>query len=148
MIIHQSKQDFPMRCGMLGTLFWEKKWKRDVWFSPFMMDLTSITFYLQLKGMNGREISDNLVTTLLNDASAYSTMTLWLRQERLPRFSEPGHDLTDDPQVNEPDQALLSALTIQPFGSVHNIARLTCLSCSPVHSNLTRSLRFSVCHHP
>jgi hypothetical protein len=49
---------------MLNTLFWEKKWKRDVWFSPFMMDLRSIALYLQLKGMNGREIDDDLVTTL------------------------------------------------------------------------------------
>jgi hypothetical protein len=96
--------------------------------------------------MNGHKIYDDLVTTLPNDVPAYSTVILWLRQERLPRFSEPSHDLTDDRQVDETDQALLSALVIQPFGSVRDIAGLTCLSCSTVHSHLTRSLRFSVRH--
>jgi hypothetical protein len=77
-----------------------------------MMNLRSIVLYLRLKSMNGRETSDDLVTTLLNDAPGYSTVTQWLRQERLPRFSEPDHDLTDDPQVDETDQAILSALAI------------------------------------
>jgi hypothetical protein len=91
--------------------------------------------YLQINGMNGRDIFDDLVTTIHEDASAYSTVTLWLRQERLPRFSEPSHNLAEDPQVNETDQAILSALTVQPFGSVRDIARLMCLSCSTVHSH-------------
>jgi hypothetical protein len=109
-----------------------------------MTDLRSIVLYLWLKGINGRETSEDLVTTLSDDELTYSTATLWLRQERLPRFSESGHDLTDDPQVDETDQAILSALTIQPFGSVPDIARLPCLSCSIVHSHLTRSLGFRV----
>jgi hypothetical protein len=46
-----------------------------------MMDLRSIVLYLQLKGMNGRDIYDDLVTTLPDDAPAYSRVTLWLRQE-------------------------------------------------------------------
>jgi hypothetical protein len=65
---------------------------------------------------------------------------------RLPRFSEPGHDLTDDPQVDETDQAILSALTIQPFGLVRDIARLMRVSCSIVQSHLTRSLGLRVRH--
>jgi hypothetical protein len=80
-----------------------------------MIDLRSIVLYLRLKGKNGHEIDDDLVTTLPDDAPAYSTETRWLCQERLPRFSEPGHDLTDDPRVDETDQAILSALPIQPF---------------------------------
>jgi hypothetical protein len=111
-----------------------------------MMDLRSIVLYLRLKDMNGREISDDLLTTLPDDAPAYSPVTLWLRQERLPRFSESDDDLTDDPQVDETDQAILSALTIQPFGSVRDIARLMYPSCSTVHLHLTRSLGFRVRH--
>jgi DNA-binding NarL/FixJ family response regulator len=130
----------------VDTLCWEKKWKRDVRLFPFMMNLRSIVLDLRLKGMNGREIYDDLVTTLPDDAPASSAVTFWLRQERLPRFSEPDHDLTDDSQADETDQAILSALTIQPFGSVHDIARLTCLSCSTVHSHLARSLGFRVRH--
>jgi hypothetical protein len=40
----------------------------------------------------------------------------------------------------------LSALEVQPFGSVRDIARLTCLAHSTVHWHLTRSLGFLVCH--
>jgi hypothetical protein len=72
--------------------------------------------------MQSREIDDNLVSTLPDDAPAYFTVTLWLRPERLPRFPEPSHDLTDEPQVGETDQAVLSALTSQPFESVQDIA--------------------------
>jgi hypothetical protein len=86
------------------------------------MDLRLIDLSLRLKGMNGREIDDDLVTTLPDDAPAHSTTTFWLRQEPLPRLSDPGHDSTHDPQVNETDQAILSALKIQPFGSVRDIA--------------------------
>jgi hypothetical protein len=75
---------------------------------------------------------------LHEDAPAYSKVTLWLRQEWLPRFSEPSHILGEDPQVNETDRAILSALTVQPLGSVRDIARLMCLSCSTVQSHLTR----------
>jgi hypothetical protein len=96
--------------------------------------------------MNGREIYSTLVTTLLKDALTYFAVTLLLCQERLPCFSEPGHDVTDDPLVDETDQAILSALTIQPFGSVRDIARLTCLSSSTVQLHLTRSLWFRVRH--
>jgi hypothetical protein len=91
--------------------------------------------YLRLKSMNAGEFDDHLVTTLPEDAPTYSTVTLWLRQERIPRPSEPGDDLTGDPQVDETDQAILSALTIQRFESVRDIARLTCRSCSTVHSH-------------
>jgi hypothetical protein len=103
------------------------------------MDLRSIVLYLRLKGINGSEIYDNLVTMLPDNALAYSTMTLWLRQERLPQPSEPDHNLTGDPHVDETDQGVLSTLTIQPFGSLRDIGWLTCLSYSTVHSHLTRS---------
>jgi hypothetical protein len=104
-----------------------------------------MVLYLGLKGMNGGEIDDDLVTTLPDDAPAYSTVSLWLGQER-PRHSERGHDLSGDRQVDETDQAILSAFTIQPFGSMRDIVRLTCLSCSTVHLHLTRSLGFRVRH--
>jgi hypothetical protein len=57
-----------------------------------MMDVRPIVLDLQLKGMNGREIYDDLVPTLPDNVPAYSTVTLWLREECLSRFSEPGHD--------------------------------------------------------
>jgi hypothetical protein len=61
--------------GDVRHIVLREKVKRDVWFSPFMMELRSIVLYLRLKGMNGRAIYDDLVTTLLDDAPAYSTVT-------------------------------------------------------------------------
>jgi hypothetical protein len=86
------------------------------------MDLRSIVLYLRLKGTNGREIDDDLVTTLPDNAHAYDTVTSWRRQEQLPGLSERGHDLTGDSQVDETNQAILSPLTIRPFQSVRDIA--------------------------
>jgi hypothetical protein len=61
-------------------------------------------------------------------------------------LSEPSHDLAGDPQGHETDQAILSASTIQRFGWLGDIARLTCRSCSAVHSHLTSSLGFRIRH--
>jgi hypothetical protein len=110
------------------------------------MDFRSIVLYRQMKGMNGRDIYHDLVTTLHEDALPYSRVTLWPRQERLPRFSEPSHNSARDPRVTETDQAILSTLIIQPFGSVRDIARLACVSCSTIHSHLRRSLELSIRH--
>jgi hypothetical protein len=85
------------------------------------------------------EIHDNLVAKLPDNALAYSTLTLWLRHERLPQLSGRAHNLTGDPEVDETDQVILSTLTIRPFRSVRDIARLIGLSCSSVHSHLTHS---------
>jgi hypothetical protein len=120
---------------MFAPLLRQQKWEKDVSVFPFRMDFGSIVLYLHMKGMNSRDISDDLVTTLHENALAYSAMTLWPRQERLPRFSEPSHNLAKAPQVNETDEAVLSALTFQPFGSVRDIAQLTCISCSTVYSH-------------
>jgi hypothetical protein len=79
------------------------------------MDLRFIVLYLRLKGMNGREIDDDLDTTLHNDALAYSTMNLWLRQERLHWLSESRHDLAGYTQARVTNHVILFALTIQPF---------------------------------
>jgi hypothetical protein len=133
MIIHRRKWNFPVLREMLAPLLRQQKWEKDVSVFPFRMDLGSIVLYLH---MNGRDISDDLVTTLHEDALAYSAMTLWPRQERLPRFSEPSHNLAKAPQVNETDEVVLSALTFHPFRSVRDIAQLTCISCSTVSSQL------------
>jgi hypothetical protein len=109
---------------MLGLPF-NKKCSREVKHSQFRMDSRSIVLYFRLKGITSRKIDDDLVTTLRDDAPVYSTMTLWLRQGRLPRLFEPGHDLAEDLQVNKTDQTILSASTIQPFASVRDIVRLT-----------------------
>jgi hypothetical protein len=76
--------------GMCDTSLLRKKCEKDVWPFPFVMDLRSIILSLQLKGMNGREISDDLVATLPNDAPGYSTVTRWLRQGEAVSFLRTG----------------------------------------------------------
>jgi hypothetical protein len=73
------------------------------------MDLRSIMLYLQMKGVKRRAIDDHVLTTLHGEALRYSTVTLWRRQERLTRFSEPSQNLAENSQVTETDQTILSA---------------------------------------
>jgi hypothetical protein len=110
------------------------------------MELRSIVFYLQIKGMKRRHVDGDLVATLHEDALAYSTVTLQLRQDRLARFSEPCHKSADDGQGKETDQAILSAFTVQLFGLMHDITLLTYLSYSTLNSHLMPSLRFRIRH--
>jgi hypothetical protein len=100
---------------MLNQLLRQQKWEKDAEVFPFRMDSRSIVLYLQMRGINGRDIYDDRVSTLNKDVPAYSTVTLWFRQERLPRFSEPSYNLAKDPQVSETDQVILFLLTVQPF---------------------------------
>jgi hypothetical protein len=101
------------------------------------MDLRLIVLYLKMKCMKSRAIYDDLVITLHDEASEYSTVTLRLHQERPARLSAPNHNLTENRQVSETDQALLSTLIAQPFASIRDIAPLTCLSRFTVHCPLS-----------
>jgi hypothetical protein len=110
------------------------------------MDFNSIVLYLKAKGMNTREIHSDLVATLGTKMLGYSTVTRWLREAQLDQFSETAVDFTEDAEVDEIDEAILSALEVQTFGSVRDIARLTRLARSTVHWHLTRSLGFLARH--
>jgi hypothetical protein len=110
------------------------------------MDSNSIVLSLKAKGMNAREIHSDRVATLGPKVSGYSTVTRWLREAHLDQFSETAVDFTEDMEVDEIDEAILSVLGVQPFGSVRDITRLIRLARSTVHSHLTRSLGFLVGH--
>jgi hypothetical protein len=110
------------------------------------MDFNSIVLYLKAKGMNAREIHNDLVATLGTKVPGYSTVTRWLREAHLDEFSETAVDFTEDAEVDEIDETILSALEVQPFGSVRDIARLTCPARSIVYSHLRRSLGFLARH--
>jgi hypothetical protein len=82
------------------------------------MDFNSIVLYLKAKGMNGREIHSDLVATLGMKVPGYSTVARWLREAQLDQFSEAAVDFPEDAEVDEIDEAILSALKVQLFGSV------------------------------
>ena len=92
------------------------------------MDFNSIVLYLKAKGMNPKEIHSDLVATLGTKVLGYSTVTRWLREVQLEQSSETAVDFTEDAEVDEIDEAILSQLEVQPFGSVRNIGRLTRLA--------------------
>jgi hypothetical protein len=110
------------------------------------MDFNSIELCLKAKGMLAREIHSDLVATLGTKVLGYSTVTRWLREAQLDQFSETAVDFTEHAEVDEIDEGILSALEVQPFGSVRDIARLGRLARSTVHWHLTGSLGFPVCH--
>jgi hypothetical protein len=99
-----------------------------------------------MRGIKIHTIYDDLITIIHNEARGYPTVTLWLRQEQLAHFSEPNHNLTDNHQINETDQVILSALIAEPFILMRDIARLICFHRSIVHLYLARSLRFIIRH--
>jgi hypothetical protein len=71
------------------------------------MDMRSIVFYLKMKSMKSRGICGDCVPIVPNEALEYSTVTFRLRLERLIRFSEPGYNSAQAPQLSEMKQAIL-----------------------------------------
>ena len=112
------------------------------------MDQRSIVLYLARKGLRGTEIHRDLEETLGPEAIAYSTVTFYLRTSRfrIPTEMEEGEAEAEVSPVCEVDEAILKALADEPFSSVRELARHTCLSRTTVHRHLTCSLGFTVRH--
>jgi hypothetical protein len=77
------------------------------------------------------------------DAIASSTVTGYRRQQQFPVISS---EPSDEPPTTIIDDAILDALDKQPFSSVRELAKLTCILTTTVSRHLTRSLRFVVKH--
>jgi hypothetical protein len=108
------------------------------------MDQRSIMMYLGLKGLNAIEIHNDLVATLKGEAKSYSTTTYYLRE---PSFSSPKtHQPLENPApiLNESDEAILLALSEEPFASVRQLARRTHLHLSTVYDRPTHKRAFTV----
>jgi hypothetical protein len=86
------------------------------------MDFNLIVLYPKAKGMNVREIHSDLVGTLGRKVLDYSIVTRWLRETQLDQFSERAGYFTEEAEVDEIDEAILSALEVPPFVSVPDIA--------------------------
>jgi hypothetical protein len=77
------------------------------------------------------------------DANAYSTVTSDRRQRQFPTISSEPSDETPTTSI---EGAILDALDKQPFSSVRELAKLTCIPTTTVYRHLTRSLGFVVKH--
>jgi hypothetical protein len=105
------------------------------------IDQRSIAFCLSMKGLFSKEIHQKLVQTLGFQAVAYPTVTWHLHAAKFPAQSKKACDAEDSV-----DAGILKTLTDNPFPSVRDLSRLTCLSRSAVHRRLTDSLGFTLGH--
>jgi hypothetical protein len=76
-----------------------------------------------------------------SNAIAYSTVTKYLRQKQLPSILV---DPPEEPATTVIDQGILDAFEQQPFSSILELAKLTCIPTTAVYRHLTQSLGFVV----
>jgi hypothetical protein len=107
------------------------------------MDQRSISPFLAKKGLSARDVHNERVAVLGLDAIIYSTITKYLRQQHFPAISfEP----PDEPPITIIGDAILDALDKQPFSSIRELVKLTCIATTTVHRYLTSSFGFVVKH--
>jgi hypothetical protein len=105
-----------------------------------------IVAYLSLKVMSAREIHDDIANTLGPDAVSYSSVTRYLPEERIPPSKPEPHPADVQRDLDDSNQAILTALEDNPFASVRQLSRLTYLPSTTVYRRLTQSLGFVARH--
>jgi hypothetical protein len=110
------------------------------------MDRRSIALHLAKKGLSLTAIRRALEETLGPEAVAYSIVTMYLRTLSLHGKTEEEAIGDYDQPLDEVDEAILKALAGEPFSSVRELARHTCLFRTTVHRHLACSLGFTVRH--
>jgi hypothetical protein len=104
------------------------------------MDLKSIMLYLSQNGLSVQYIHFDIVYTFEPDAIGYSTLTLYLRDVHCAGPMDPEAIPDHDHEPDDTDQAILAALSEQPFTLIRELSRLTHVSMSVVHQCLTQLL--------
>jgi hypothetical protein len=145
-MVHLTKRDLSLPCDLLSALLTHEKSSPDV--QDFASKIGFRSIVLDLKGqvMNAKEVHNDLRATLGPKVPGSSTVPRWSREAQLDQFFETVVHFTEEAETDEIDEAILSALEVQPFGSMCDIARLARLACSTVNCHLTRSLGFEVRH--
>jgi hypothetical protein len=105
-----------------------------------------IVAYLSLKGMLAREIHDDIVATLGPDAVSYSSVTRYLCEARFPLSKPEPHPADVQRDLDDSDQAILTALEDNPFASVRQLSQLIHLPSTTIDRPLTQSLGFVARH--
>jgi hypothetical protein len=89
------------------------------------MSQQSIILYLSRKGLSAVTIHDDLVATLGAEVVNYPSLTRYLRETIFTSSNPPDSLPPPEHQLNDFDQAILLALTDQPFASIRELSRLT-----------------------
>jgi hypothetical protein len=87
-----------------------------------------------------------LVNLASPDAVSYSSVTRYLCEARFPPSKPEPHPADVQRDLNDSDQAILSALEDSLFASVRHLSRLTHLPSTIVYRRLTQSLGFVARH--
>jgi hypothetical protein len=107
------------------------------------MDQRSTRLFVAIKALSAQAISIALVTVLGPDAITYSTLAKYRRQRQFPSVP---CDPSEEPPRTVIDSAILNPLEKQPFSSIRQLAKLTCIPTTAVRQHLTRWLPFVVKH--
>jgi hypothetical protein len=105
-----------------------------------------IVAYLSLKGMSALEIHVDMIATLGPDAVSHSSVTRYLREAQFPPSKPEPHPADVQEDLDDSDQALLTAQEDNPFASVRQLSRLTHLPSTTVDCGLIQSPGFVVRH--
>jgi hypothetical protein len=80
-----------------------------------------------------REIHDDIVATVGPDAVLYSSVTRSLCEARFPPSKPAPHPVSVQRDLDDSDQAILTALEDSPFAMVQQLSRLTHLPSTTVY---------------
>jgi hypothetical protein len=105
-----------------------------------------IVAYLSLKRMSAHAIHNDIGATLGSDALSYSSITRYFREARFPPSKPEPHPANVQRDLDDSDQAILTALEDSPFASLRQLSWLTYLPSTTVYRRLTQSLRFMARH--
>jgi hypothetical protein len=105
-----------------------------------------IVAYLSLKETSEREIHNYIVASLRPDAVSYSSVTRHLREARFPPSKPECHPADVQRDLDDSDEAILTALEDSPFALVRQLSRLTHLPSTTIYRCLTQSLGFAARH--
>jgi hypothetical protein len=114
--------------------------------SPGFMEERSIVLYLDRKGLIAQVIHDDLVPTLGEEATAYSTVTDSLRAALIIPCDGTPFSAATSPHIDESDEAILRALEELPFSSVRQLSRATYLPNTMGYRRLSEKLGFTARH--
>jgi hypothetical protein len=96
-----------------------------------------------MKHLSAEEIRDDMHEVLGEDAIKYSTVIKYLRQRSFPLVPCDTPDISPSKAIND---AILDALEKQPFLSIRELAKLTCIPRTTIHRHLTKSFDFVLKH--
>jgi hypothetical protein len=110
------------------------------------MDQQTLVLYLHRNGLSRTATQVELVASLEVEALSNSSVVQYIHGA----LCETPYQVTPlpdpEPEFDNSDKVILSALAVQSFASVQELARLTHLPKITVHRRLTQSLGFRVCN--